>query len=254
MYLKKYKMVVIGIIVGVLCALPVGALAGWVSVLKDGDIVFKFNGQTETLPPGYTALFYKDRIYVPIRFIAERLGAEVSWDQLSKIVSYDTKPDAECLALQKEIQALEKEIKELKLKIGETETQTEGQPAGNYQSLPISRTLADFNIAVTGLIRGDYYTRIYLKLENKKPVPLQLLQTKTKAIVDGKEYKTSDIMHYTFDQRWYNDILHETTEEGYVMLPLIPENSKEMFLELTLLYNDLKQETTTVEFAIKLDS
>jgi hypothetical protein len=61
-------------------------------------------------------------------------------------------------------------------------------------------------------------------------------------------------LHFTLDERWYRDIQEEEIEAGYVMLPPIPKDAKEMLLELTILYNDDKQETKTVEFYIKLDS
>ena len=271
MYLKRYRKLFIGIIVGMLCVLPAGALAGnslWVSALIDGDIAFQFDGQREILPAGYSVLLYENRTYVPARFVAERLGASVGWDQMAKIVKIDTGVSAEYRALQSEkqelekvvvekqekINAQEKEIKELKAKLGEMESSTKGQPAGNYQKLPLARVLPDMNISVTGYFIDDYSTRVYLEIENKKLVPLQLVQSKTKAIVDGETYKTSDIMHYTVDQRWYHNIDHEEIQEGYLMLPLIPEDATEMMLEMTILYNDAKQETTTVEFYIRLDS
>ncbi len=271
MSLKKYRKLLLGIAIGLLCILPVGVLAAgtsaWVSALLDGDVAFLFDGQRETLPAGYAVLFYDNRTYVPVRFVAEQLGASVSWDQFAKTVKIDTKPGAEELVLEKEKQALEKElkgqeekikslekeIKELKLKEGIKEGSTKGQPAANYQKIPINRVLTSMNIGVTGLFKDDYYTRVYLELENKKTVPLQLQQIETKAIVDGVAYKTRDIMHFTLDQVWYHDVAHEEIESGYVMLPRLPEDAKEMYLELTILYNDAAQKTETVEFAIKLE-
>ena len=270
-YASKYRQLIIGIIIGLLCTLSTGALAStssWVSALIDGDIAFQFDGQRETLPAGYTVLLYENRTYVPARFVAEKLGAAVQWDALTKTVKINTKPCTECQVLQKEKQALEQSVKEqeekikaleerikaLENEVGEEKASAEGQPAGNYQKLPLTRVLSAMNIEVTGLFKDDNYTRIYLELENKKSVPLQLLQTKTTAIVDGEIYKTSDILHFALDERWYHDIREEEIRDGYVMLPPIPEDAKEMLLELTILYNDAKQETKTVEFYIKLDS
>lgn len=271
MYLRKNRKLLMGIIIGLLLALPAGVLAStsaWVSALNDGDIAFQFDGQRETLPAGYTVLLYENRTYVPARFVAERLGAEVGWDQVTKTVKINTKPSAAYLALQKEkenlekavkeqeerIKALEKEANELKGQPGEKEPGAKGQPAGSYQKLPLSQVLPAMNIKATGLFKDDHNTRVYLELENKKSVPLQLRQALTKAIVDGEVYKTSDILHFALDEKWYHDILKEETQEGYVTLPPIPKDAKEMLLELTILYNDAKQETTTVEFYIKCDS
>ena len=270
-YPSKYRQLIIGIIIGLLCTLSTGALAStsaWVSALIDGDIAFQFDEQRQALPEGSTVLLYENRTYVPARFVAEKLGAVVEWDALTKTVKINTKPCTECQALQKEKQALEESVKEqeekikaleerikaLENEVGEEETSAEGQPAGNYQKLPLSRVLPDMNISVTAMFKDDHYTRIYLELENKKAVPLQLLHTRTTAIVDGEIYKTGDILHFALDERWYHDIQEEEIEVGYVMLPPIPKDAKEMLLELTILYNDAKQETTTLEFYIKLDS
>lgn len=271
MYLKKYGKLIAGIALLLLCALPAGVLAAgtsaWVSALLAKEINLQFDGQSEALPAGYSVLLYKNRTYVPSRFVAERLGASVVWDQDTKTVRINTKPCAECHALyhekqalnkavqeqEEKIKALEEKIKKLEQETGKDEPRVEGQPAGNYQRLPQSRTLPDYNIKATGLFKDDHYTRVYLELENKKEVPLQLQQFKTKATVDGEVYKASDILHFTFDQRWYHDIDHEEIEEGYVMLPRLPEDAGEMFLELTILYNDAKQKTETIEFYIELE-
>jgi hypothetical protein len=269
MFLKKYRQLLIGIIIGLLCALPCGALAKTaqqVSAWAAEQISFVFDGEKKELPAGYTVLLYENHTYVPARFVAERLGASVGWDQMSKTVRINTKPCAKCLVLQKEkqvqdktikeqeekIKALEKEIKDLEEKMGKKGSSAEGQPAGNYQKLPLTKVLPAINIAVTGLIEDDHYTRIYLEVENKKEVPVQLLHTRTTAIVDGEVYKSSDILHFALDQRWYHDIDYEELKDGYVMLPPLPEDAKEMLLELTILYNDVAQKTETVEFAIKL--
>lgn len=271
MFLKKNKLLIAGIIIGCLCTLPVGALAsttGFVSAFLDGAVTFQFDGQEQALSEGYTVLNYENRTYVPARFVAERLGASVTWDGKNKVVGINTQPCQECVALHKEkqelekavkeqeekIKALEQEIKDLEEQTEKEEPSAEGQPDGNYQKLPISRVLTDINIAVTGLIEEDYYTRIYVEVENKKAVPLQLLHTSALAIVDGDRYKASEMLHFTPDERWYHDIAEEEIRSGYILLPSIPEESKEMLLELTIIYNDASQETTTVDFAIRFDS
>ena len=273
MLFQKYKQLLAGVIIGVLCALPCGALAsttGWVSALLDKGISFQFDGQGAALPEGYTVLFYEGHTYVPARFVGEKLGAAVGWEQETKTVKINAKPCAECQTLYKEkkelektvkeqeekIVALEKEVDALKEETGKKkeEERAEGQPAGNYQKLPLTKVLPAFNIGITGLFEDDHYTRVYLEVENKKEVPLQLQQTKTTAIVDGETYKASDVQYLTFDERWYHDVDYEELKIGYVMLPPLPEDAKEMFLELTILYNDAKQETTTVEFYIELES
>lgn len=271
MLFKKNKLLITGIIIGCLCTLPAGVLAnatGFVSAFLDGAVTFQFDGKEQALPEGYTVLNYENHTYVPARFVAERLGASVVWDGTSKVVRINTQPCQECVALNKEkqelekvvkeqeekIKALEQEIKDLEEQTEKEEPSAEGQPVANYQKLPLTKILSDMNIAVTGLVEDDHYTRVYLEMENKKMIPLRLLHTAATAIVDGNIYKTSNIMYLSHDHRWYQDIAEDEIRSGYILLPPIPEDSKEMLLELTILYNDAGQETTTVDFAIRLDS
>ena len=273
MFLKKYRQLLAGVIIGLLCALPCGALAKtaqhtftWVT----GQLSFVFDGEKKVVPVGYSVFLCNDQTYVPARFLAEQLGATVDWEQTTKSVKINKRPCNECLVLQKEkrlhektiieqeekINVLQQEINALKKTMGEKENKepgVEGQPSGNYQKLPLTRVLPALNIAVTSLVEGDHYPRIYLELENKKETPLQLLHAQTTAIVDGKEYRTADILHFALDQRWYHDLAHEEMKEGYVMLPLLPKGSREMLLKLEFLYNDVAQKTETMEFAIKLN-
>lgn len=46
---------------------------------------FVFNGQTETLDPEYQVLNYEGHAYVPIRFVAENMGASVGYDDTGSL-------------------------------------------------------------------------------------------------------------------------------------------------------------------------
>lgn len=45
------------------------------------SISYYFNDQKIDMPKGYSTFEYQDRIYVPVRFIAENIGLEVTWKE-----------------------------------------------------------------------------------------------------------------------------------------------------------------------------
>ncbi|WP_282200288.1 copper amine oxidase N-terminal domain-containing protein [Collibacillus ludicampi] len=51
-------------------------------------IVFQFNGQWVSLGSDYTAINYNGRIYVPARFVAENMGANVVWDASKQTIIF----------------------------------------------------------------------------------------------------------------------------------------------------------------------
>jgi hypothetical protein len=51
---------------------------------------FKFNGVEKPLPAGYVSVGYQGHTYVPARFVAEQLGAQVGFDSSSNTVTFTT--------------------------------------------------------------------------------------------------------------------------------------------------------------------
>lgn len=68
-----------GFIVGLFLASTTLASAGTqqITVQDASQVKFTFNGVKKSVPSGYTVLMYQDRTYVPARFVAENLGANV---------------------------------------------------------------------------------------------------------------------------------------------------------------------------------
>jgi hypothetical protein len=92
----KYKQLVIGVLLGSMIT-GAGAAAASQSTaitafLKDG-VTFKFNGDEKKLKDGYSVLNYNNSTYVPARFVAEELGAKVTWDNDTQTISVNTIDD-----------------------------------------------------------------------------------------------------------------------------------------------------------------
>lgn len=91
--LKKYKQLLIGIVIGsvVSTAGAVLAVSNSVTALLEDHIKFIFNGVQKQVPDGYAVLNYEGRTYVPTRFIAEQMGADVDWDAKKETVIIKSK-------------------------------------------------------------------------------------------------------------------------------------------------------------------
>lgn len=70
----------------------VSAGSNQVTVNDASYVRFMFNGIEKSVPEGYTVLMYQDRTYVPARFVAENLGANVGWDGNTQTVIIDSPP------------------------------------------------------------------------------------------------------------------------------------------------------------------
>lgn len=94
----KYKQLVLGVLLGSLVT-GAGAVAASggasITALLKNEIIFKFNGMEKKLDKGYSVLSYKNVTYVPARFVAEELGATVTWDNGTQSILIDSAPATE---------------------------------------------------------------------------------------------------------------------------------------------------------------
>ncbi|MFZ5968853.1 MAG: stalk domain-containing protein [Bacillota bacterium] len=247
---SKYSYVLSGILIGSLFTMSAQVWADQymraVSAYVNELVTFEFNGEQKKLPQGYEVLIYNDRSYVPARFVAEELGAKVDWDDVTKTIKFTSQP------------VKEQDNDNEKPKETDTSSDT-SEPQVSYRELPISKHFQEMNLEVLSVvtedpeISSDAGTKIYVALENKERIGLQLLQRETKIVVDGVDYSMEKVLPYKLDSRWYNDVTYDETEEGYILIPKIPKDAKTMDLTLTVLKNDSKQEKIVVEYHIDLD-
>lgn len=251
MIFNKVKHITAGIIIGAICTTSIGALASsstLVNAWLTENVAFKFNDEYKTVPEEYKVFIYEDRTYVPVRFVAENLGATVDWDESSRTVKLSTpelKPSEE-----KEIEE-ENTEKENNLEESDIEESKENlQPERNYTKLPQTKTYKDMVVVATLVTQDDNYTRVYLSIENKGNIPLQLVLSEMEATVDGEKYTINNTPTHVWDIKWYHDINNDETRDGYVTLPTFNDEKKEMNLKLTILYNDGSQKKEELEFDI----
>lgn len=206
----------------------IAAIAGAVSFLATGTIfaassalsgvfakqyVYVFNGQQKPMTGDYQTLEYKDRAYVPVRFVSEALGLKVQYDQRGQLINislpetlkgeeqvcpYITTND-KIRALEEKVAKLEKENSELKTKIKDLngsiqkEVADKGITSHSYDVLPSSNL--DDNLKITvkgyGFENGDQDLYLNVRLENVNDSngSFQLSPSDTMLSLNGKEYK-----------------------------------------------------------------
>ncbi|SET22160.1 Copper amine oxidase N-terminal domain-containing protein [Natronincola peptidivorans] len=244
MELRKVKYLAAGLVLGSILTMSLGniyaspqGIAAWIN----NAFQFQFNGEAKALPEGYNVIVYEGRSYVPARFIAENLGAAVIWDDATKTIDIksEDKQDVTIIESKKEKEDTEQQEEDRKIE---------------YQRLPVSKAYKGMNITATVIDRNNTQTVVYLTIDNKNSAPLQLIQRDTRVVVENKEYFTKDVGPHRYDMVWYNDIIKDKAQEGYVVLPSTPENAKNMSLYLNILKNDYSQERIEVVLDILLNN
>lgn len=86
--MKKY---VIGFAVGASVTLGTAAYASDIVQTFLFPAQFVINGESRTPAPDYAVLNYNGHAYVPIRFVAEQLGAVVAYDDASQTITVDNR-------------------------------------------------------------------------------------------------------------------------------------------------------------------
>jgi len=255
--MKVLKGALIGAIIGSTLTISTGVFADTakqISAYLADHIQFQFDGEYKSTPEGQAAIMYNDSVYVPARFIAENTGAEVKWDPQTKTVRINT-PEPEVIEKIVYVEKEEVEEKEEKdNKEEQKEEEIEETKNRNYQTLPIKKTYKDMEITATAVISYDNETKVYFTIENTGSIPLQVQQSKTIIEVDGKSYEMNSKRASDWDREWYNDIRKDEEKQGYILFDGIPEDSKYMHIELSILQQDFRLEEIPVSFDIELEN
>ncbi|SDY99297.1 stalk domain-containing protein [Tindallia californiensis] len=275
---EKMKYGVTGLALGVALTLSVTSISAFtemINVYLRPDIQYVVDGEIRPMPSGYTTLVHEGRTYVPMRYMAQTLDADVLWDEITQRVIITTpqpevlpepeEPEEEPAEELEAEEEIEEEPAEEPAEEPEEEEEDTGQPAGNYRRLPVTQYHEDLEVTVNLVTLRDKdgresasrgrvdTTRVYLRVENEDRTPYEIRQGKTIAIVDGKEYKTADVGFQHYDTKWYKHLQRDDVIEGYISLPDIPEDAKEMRLTIFAEKHGVRPELIEIEFDIALD-
>lgn len=243
----KYKQFIAGVIVG-------GVLLSGGNVLANNAglptitswVKYKINGEEKSLPSGYTTINYEGHTYVPTRFIAEELGADVEWDDITKTISVN----------KQEINV--EDDNDDKSNIEDNTDDEADEPseeeADNYVELPVSKTIDGVRVEVYSIEEQPEYTKFYLTVKNTKDDPIQLNQESSYFQSESDKYANSDIrggVLYWKDTAWFSDLKEDDEVEGYIMLPKIPKDEKQGKFYVEVFENSLDNKVMKYDFDIK---
>lgn len=225
MTIRKYKQLLAGMLIGGVVASSGTVLAKTeISAVVADWIKFKFDGKEQLVPEGYTTLIYEGRTYVPARFIAEQLGAEVGWDEKTYTVSV-TKP------------------------VTPIETK-QPLPQIEYEKLPVSETKNGVRVEIYEVLPKENSTYFYLRVKNTSETPMQFDQSATIFESENIKYKNTAVegVLNPKDNTWYNDIHEDQTSEGFVLVPEIPGDVRQGTIHLKVIQNDRNQKEIPFTF------
>lgn len=227
--MSKYKDLLAGLIIGSIVATAGTAFANPTLVPSITSWVkFKFNGVDKDLPQGYTVLNYQGHTYVPARFVAEELNAEVDWSEEAKTVLITSMDESKSTTLP---------TKETK-----------------YSLIPLSSTIDGVNLEVYSVEQNKDYTKIYINIKNTTKKLIQLNQDSSYFQSELATYENKDIegtISFWKDGTWYTDIGEDEKASGYIMLPRIPDDEQQGKFYIELLENGVTPKITLYSFNIK---
>lgn len=214
--MKKQKILAGALALGMVLGMGVQAFGAAaiekVQAYVNHEMRFQFDGEEAPLPTGYQVIVYEGRSYVPARFIAEKLGAEVEWNETTKVIAISS------AAIAKPEEP------------GKEEEQTPVDKT-NYKKLPLTRDADKFRLSMTSFYKEDNssnYDKLYLVLTNNGSTsPIVLEQSATVFQVGAKEYKVPADDYGQADQNWYQGVARDGEQSGFLLIPKgLKEESK----------------------------
>jgi hypothetical protein len=232
--MKKF---IAGILTGIILTASIPVVAANITAVADSSINLMINGVMKTLPEDVSILLYNNRTYLPLRYIAEELGADVNWHDADRLVTV-VMPEPEVV---EKIVEVPVEVKVEVERIVYRDRETGEQSTVALSELPVSSTrdrirLRAENIYVFngGAAGGGRTTRLEVSLNNDgNRGDVRFLYSQAVLIADGIEYKTDDASFFAWDERFFSSYIPQGEEyAGYLVFPRVPASAKEFTLKV----------------------
>ena len=128
-----------------------------VEVIVANHFTLNIDGTDRTLPEGQYIFNYDGRVYLPFRFVAELMGAEIDFDGENNRV-YMTSPEPVVVEVEVPV-AIPKPEEEAAPEVEVTVERT-------FFELPVKQRIREVTFTVFGLDRGSDHTAVYFDIDS----------------------------------------------------------------------------------------
>ncbi|MCL2565103.1 MAG: copper amine oxidase N-terminal domain-containing protein [Defluviitaleaceae bacterium] len=184
MKLSPMKAVIFGVVIGILTttsitvfgiSLAAPRVEAW---LQTNQINIVVDGRTLDLAgdDDSNILNFNGRVHVPVRYIAESLGAEVMWDEPSQTI-FVTSPPPEIIEIEVPAPAPVP-----------VEPVVPPPPSRRYDPLPMRRVIRDISINVVSMEFYRSQTEVIMDIANNSQWPIIFLRDQTYIEFRGERY------------------------------------------------------------------
>lgn len=233
--MRKNRLLITGMVIGIVVSLSVQAFAAAniekIQAYVNHKMSFEFNGEKKELPDGYEVLVYKDRSYVPARFVAENLGATVDWNDSTKVIS---------LKADKSNNSTDK---------GSTDNNEDKKSQIEYKSLPQTQESINCRVSIVTSFKDDNNNvpKLAIYLKNKGKNVIEYDQMAATFTANGRTYETEGADAIYIDGRLYKSLKEDEEVDAYIPIPGKLKNPEKMQVKLTVKVTE-NYETTTEDF------
>lgn len=233
--MKSWKVGLLGFAAG---AMVMGVSPVFASVYKTiqaqimADVMFQVDDKTIASPSNQPVLNYNGYIYVPLRFAAEALECQVSFDPVMKRVAM-VSPEPEVIE-----KVVEKEVEKVVYV-----DKSDDPDYVVYNKLPVTVYKDGYEITLKNVMMDDEEnagmrrTRTYLKVENTDVTKISLMPYEAKLTLDDKEFDVS-IGGGRWDDAWSENIRKDEQKEGYLLFNGVEYNYTKASLQFQVRVND----------------
>ncbi|MDR1065895.1 MAG: copper amine oxidase N-terminal domain-containing protein [Clostridiales bacterium] len=195
-----------------------------VEVWVTDSFKINFDGKDKTLPDDYHILNYQDRIYLPFRYVAEELGAKVSFfADTNRILVESPEP-----------KVVEKIV----------EVTPEKEPEATYLELPVRLRKQDVTIDIYEIKRETDFAYVSFDMTNDSAKDVQLDFRNARFDVDGVEIYAEE--QYEVD--WLNVVpAYSALEEKTLVFPGLPRRRDQVKLILPVLMEEYIADTKSYD-------
>lgn len=259
---KNASLIALGLVAG-LSLSSFGALEE-ITAVKDNVTSIFIKGQQVDTSGENTPISYKNRLYVPLRFVSENLNMDVNYEKSTKSVTISQKPLTKEEQIARDAQ-IYKEAEAIAAKLKSTDEEkarkedVKVEQKVVYNNLPVSYRDDNFIMKLTMIVRSNGYSNseYYFDVENNNqegmnidPMSFRFNYTKNG---NDMELDLSDVAFAHMDIRPFSSIPTGYNDKIFLNANKIPNDVKEGTVSFNIYRVGQKDNIKKVIMPVKFD-